>query len=243
MLTHYERAGNGRVVLVLPGWADTATSWLPFQRHMSQSFDVIILDIPGFGGSQAPETAWNLEDYTNFINHFLAKLGIKKTYAVLGHSNGGAMAIRGVATAKLHSDKLLLAASAGIRNEQQSKKGTLRILAKTGKALSKPLPASVQSKLRARLYTAIGSDMLVAQHMKETFKNIVTDDVQDDAGLITTPTMLVYGDKDTETPPRHGEKFHELIEHSELRILPGADHFLHVHNTQELVAVSKGFLR
>lgn len=243
MLTHYERAGHGPIVLILPGWADTAASWKAVQTLVSKTYDVIVLDIPGFGGSQQPDSPWNLDDYSRFAEHFVRKLGIKKLHAVVGHSNGGAMAIRAVGTSRLEVSKLVLVASAGIRAVQQSKKGILRIVTKTGKALSKPLPKSVQTKLRAQLYSSIGSDMLVAEHMQETFKNIVGDDVQADAANIPIPTLLIYGDQDTQTPARYGEMLHKLMPHSKLEIVPGADHFIHVNHPELISEKVREFLQ
>lgn len=242
MLTHYERAGKGRVVLILPGWADTAASWTPLMKELSKTYDVIVLNLPGFGGSQQPDVALGLDEYSRFVSNFLAKLGIKKVYAVIGHSNGGGLAIRALGETHITADKLVLLASAGIRAVQQGRKGMLRVVAKTGKVLSKPLPRAVQQKLRARLYTAAGSDMLVAEHMQETFKKIVEDDVQQDAGRLKLPTLLIYGDQDEQTPPRYGETFYKLIKGSELITLTGADHFLHVHEAAKVAEEIERFL-
>jgi pimeloyl-ACP methyl ester carboxylesterase len=234
LLTHYERTGKGRKILILPGWADTSVSWILVQKALSSHYDVLVMDIPGFGGSQPSAEAWGLNEYSSFIASFLEKLGIGDLYAVIGHSNGGAMAIRALGTDRMQSQKLVLVASAGIRAERQGRKGMLHLMTKTGKVLSKPLPKTVKQKLRSKLYSSIGSDMLVAEHMQETFKRIVSDDVQADAPNITIPTLLIYGDKDDETPVRYGETLYKLIQNSDLQVLPSADHFVHVHESARL---------
>lgn len=243
LLAHYERSGKGRTILILPGWADTSVSWSPVQKTLSETYDVIVLDIPGFGGSQPPATAWDLNDYSAFVGRFLDKLDIKNVYALVGHSNGGAMAIRAVASSRVSVKKLVLVASAGVRSIQTGRKGIMKAVAKTGKVLSAPLPGSVKQKLRRRLYTSIGSDMLVAEHMQETFKKIISDDVQSDASRVQVPTLLIYGDKDTETPPAFGELFHQTIKGSILEIIPGADHFVHVRQPDTVATKIKEFLK
>ena len=243
LLTHYERAGKGPIVVILPGWADTSRSWLAMQKELSGSYDVVVLDIPGFGGSQAPNIAWSLDDYTDFISHFLEKTGSTDLYAVIGHSNGGAMAIRGIGSAKFAPRKLVLLASAGIRAGQSGRRGLLKIVAKAGKVLSTPLPATLKSRLRARLYHTVGSDMLVAGHMQETFKKVVADDVQAEAVRVTVPTLLIYGDSDNDTPLKYGEAFHRLIKGSTLEVIPGAGHFLHTENASQVGRIAKEFLR
>lgn len=242
MLTHYERAGKGPVILVLPGWADTSLSWQPLQKLLSGKYDVIVMDLPGFGGSQQPDTAWGLDEYARFAGMFVQKLGIKHIYAVVGHSNGGALAIRALSQGHIACDKLVLVAGAGIRAVQHGRKSVLKVVAKTGKAFTRPLPQSMRQKLRARLYAAAGSDMLVAEHMQETFKRVVGDDVQQDAGHIQVPALLLYGDQDDQTPPGFGETYHELIQRSKLVILSDADHFLHVHQPAKLAEEITGFL-
>jgi pimeloyl-ACP methyl ester carboxylesterase len=243
LLTHYERMGSGPVILVLPGWTDTSSSWLRIQKKLSASFDVIILDIPGFGGSQAPKEAWDLSDYSAFISSFLNKIGVGDLHAVIGHSNGGAMAVRSLGTSRVVADKLVLVASAGIRLTTSRRKKILRAVAKIGKMLAKPLPKSTQNKLRSRLYKVVGSDMLAAEHMQETFKKIVAHDVQMDAARIAVPALLMYGDKDTETPVLFGEKFNSLIPNSRLEIFHGSGHFLHVEQPDKLSADILKFLR
>ncbi len=89
LLTHYERIGEGKLVVIVPGWADTSAQWRPFQRSLSSDYEVIVIDLPGFGGTQAPDSTWGLSEYAGFLGLFLRKLGLKP-YALIGHSNGGA---------------------------------------------------------------------------------------------------------------------------------------------------------
>lgn len=246
LLTHYEKSSlnaGALVVLVLPGWADTSRSWTVVQKQLAEKYEVIVLDIPGFGGSQMPPSAWGLDDYVNFISHFTDKLSLSNIYAVIGHSNGGAMAIRGIAANGLKPQKLVLLASAGIRNEGQTRKRGLAVIAKFGKVITAPLPKSTRNNLRKKLYSAAGSDMLVAEHMQETFKRVVSEDVQQDAVKITVPTLLVYGDEDTATPLSFGQKYNSLIGNSILQTVPGAGHFLHVENADTVTDSVMEFLK
>jgi pimeloyl-ACP methyl ester carboxylesterase len=162
--------------------------------------------------------------------------------AVIAHSNGGGIALRGLSQDILSADKLLLIASAGIRNQYNGRSRALRILTKTGKVLSMPLPTSVKSRLRRRVYDAVGSDMLVAEHMQATFKKIVSDDVQADADVIDVPTLLIYGQNDTAAPVTYGRIFHEHLSNSTLEIIPDAEHFLHTQNTGAMLKLIEEFL-
>jgi pimeloyl-ACP methyl ester carboxylesterase len=115
------------------------------------------------------------------------------------------------------------------------------LLAKAGKALTLPLPKSAKQALRKKAYKTIGSDMLVAEHLQETFKRVVTDDVRADAAKLTLPTLLVYGENDDATPVRYGELFHQVIEGSTLEVLPGAGHFVHLDRPDDVLRAIQEF--
>ncbi|QQS19804.1 alpha/beta hydrolase [Candidatus Saccharibacteria bacterium] len=237
--TDYTRTGSGRVLLVLHGWGDSSASWQTFAAKLAKNYDVVVPDLPGFGLTEAPPEAWNLTDYATFVRDFLQKIGVKP-YAVMGHSNGGAIAIRGVGRGLFQAEKLVLLASAGVRSSNSAT--AYRVIAKVGKAITAPLPKRVTSKLRRKLYETAGSDLLVAEHMQETFKKIVRDDVRADAAYISTPTLLLYGAADEQTPVKLGEQLNHDIDGSSLRILNGAGHFIHLDAPEEVVSATEEFL-
>lgn len=243
LLTHYEVHGKGKPVLLLHGWGDSVTGLHKLQAALAKKYKVIAVDLPGFGGTQAPEGVWGLDDYAYFVDHFLAKIEAKQLKAILGHSNGGAIAIRGMARGWLSAEKLVLLASAGVRGEYKGRVKALRLITKAGKALTAPLPKSVKQKLRGKVYQTVGSDMLVAEHLQETFKKIVTDDVREDASHLTLPTIIIYGDKDESTPVSYAKMFNEAIKGSKLEIFPGAGHFVHNDEPEKVVKSIEGFLK
>jgi pimeloyl-ACP methyl ester carboxylesterase len=119
----------------------------------------------------------------------------------------------------------------------------LRIIAKTGKVVTMPLPERLRAGLRRQTYKAIGSDMLVAEHLQETFKRIVTDDVRADAAQLALPVLLIYGEDDDSTPVWYGEQYHELMTDSTLEILPGAGHLVHLDRADDVGLAVEEFLR
>jgi pimeloyl-ACP methyl ester carboxylesterase len=242
LLTHYERSGKGALILIIPGWADTTASWRAVSKKLSRTHDVIVFDLPGFGGSQVPaEAAWGLTDYATFTSHFLHKLGVRPG-VLLAHSNGGAIALRGLGNGLITADKLVLLASAGIRNQYKGRNKVLRILTKSGKIITMPLPASIKKRLRRKVYDTVGSDMLVAENMQETFKKVVTDDVQADADKVDIDTLLIYGENDQAAPVTYGRIFHDHLSSSTLEIIPNAEHFLHTENTAQVLTLIEEFI-
>lgn len=241
LITNYSQAGEGKVVVLLHGWGDDSSTYLRVQESLSSVYTTVAIDLPGFGGTQSPKDPWTLDDYAEFVAAFIDKKNIKP-FAIIGHSNGGAIAVRGVGNRNLKPKKLVLLASSGIRDQYKSKKKALRIVAKVGKLAVFPLPKTTKNKLKRSAYMSIGSDLFVAEHLQETFKNIVTDDVQKDAEKIEVPTLLVYGLNDSATPPEYGELLSSKIVGSKLSVIEDAGHFVHHDATDEVNQLIKLFL-
>ncbi|MEI7683262.1 MAG: alpha/beta hydrolase [Candidatus Saccharibacteria bacterium] len=242
LLTEYSKTGSGKTIMFLHGWGDSSRSFADLQKHLAKQFCVISLDLPGFGASQPPDKAWKLEDYALFVQTFLEKINSKPVYAIVAHSNGGALAIYGLAQKQLAAKKLILIGAAGIRDQQKTKRLLLKIIAKTGKTATFWLPIEKKQQLRKRLYGVVGSDMLLVPHMQETFKQTVRQDVQAEAAKLKLPTLLLYGENDKATPPLYGEIYNQLIQGSRLKILASAGHFVHHDQQAQCLALIQDFL-
>lgn len=241
LLTNYSRVGKGKSILLIHGWGDSSKGLLGIANEL-KDFDVIALDLPGFGGSAKPTSDWGLSDYSDFIASFLAKLKVTSLEAIIGHSNGGAIAIKLVLSKKVDVKKLVLLSSAGIRNPKGLKNRALKIKTKVGKVLTFPLPKTTKENLRSSHYSKIGSDMLLYPELTGTFKKIVGENILDQAKDIDTPTLLIYGENDTKTPVSYGRMFHESISGSTLEIVSGADHFVHLDKPEIVLKLIKEFI-
>lgn len=242
LLTHYEVQGSGRAVVLLHGWGDNLKGLSGLQNSIADKFKVYSLDLPGFGTTQAPETVWDLDNFSEFVRDFLAKIEVQP-YAIIGHSNGGAMAIRGIALKQIEPQKLVLLAASGIRSNQSGKRAILKVIAKTGKVATVWMPKATRLKLRKKLYGVAGSDLLVVEHLQETFKKTVRQDVQADAAKITIPALLIYADNDEAVPLAYGKTYHSLIKNSELKVIGGASHFVHLDEPERVTSLIKDFLK
>lgn len=242
LAVNYQASGQGKLVLLLHGWGDDSRTFSHLTANLSKDFRVVTLDLPGFGSSQTPREVWDLDNYASFLAAFLNKLNFGQPYAIIGHSNGGALAIRALGLGKLSAQKLILLAASGIRDTGGLKRRVTKVVAKTGKVVTFPLPYKQRQKLRRKLYGTIGSDLLLAPHLQETFKCTVRQDVQVDAAKISVPALLVYADNDPAIPIGDAKRYHELMGNSRLEILPSSDHFIHHSNASQVEELIKGFL-
>lgn len=241
LLVHYELNGSGKTILLLHGWGDSLRGMDTLSKELSLKYQVLAINLPGFGGSQAPAVAWDLNAYADFVASMLQKLNLQ-CYAMIGHSNGGAILIKGLSEKKLGAEKLILLASAGIRNGRSTRNNVLLLISKSGKIMTSPLSFKTKRLLRQKLYQKVGSDMLVNENLKETFKKIVNDDVRLAATSIKIPTLIIYGDLDKSTPLAYGEIFQKSIKQSKLEIIVGAGHFVHQEKSVEVLKLIESFL-
>ena len=242
LMTNYQKTGNGkRTIVMLPGWGDTSKSFAQLADELRSVYTVLAIDLPGFGGTQAPESAWGLEDYAEFVSLWLKKIGVARVYAFVGHSHGGATAIYGIGERILRSDKLILLASAGVRNQKNIQTRLLWAGAKTAKLPLKLLPPASRQKIRAGFYKSAGSDILLLPHMEQTFRKIISQDVQLSAAKIKIPTLLIYGSKDKATPIKYGHILNRSIRGSRLE-LTSAGHFVHQDEASKVASLIKNFL-
>jgi pimeloyl-ACP methyl ester carboxylesterase len=238
--TEYVDGGSGPVILMLHGWGDSMHSF-DLLAHKLGGYRIVRLDLPGFGGTELPHGDWNVGDYARFVKEFCEKIAIEPEY-ILGHSFGGRITIKVLAKGILSPRKIILTASAGVADREKVQNNFFMVLAKIGKMLLRPLPSSLYLKLRAELYRVTGSDYVSAGALKETFVNVVNEDLSKDAEKITVPTLLVWGEDDIVTPVSEGKRLKQLIRNSELHVLVGAGHFVHQQKADEVAGLVRKFL-
>jgi pimeloyl-ACP methyl ester carboxylesterase len=69
------------------------------------------------------------------------------------------------------------------------------------------------------------SDYQKAGSLRGTLISVVNENLKEEARQITCPVLLLYGDKDTETPMQIGKDYNQLISLSEMVSLDGQDHY------------------
>lgn len=232
--TNYEVYGQGERLLLLHGWATNLQSFGKVGRLLSQNFQVISLDLPGFGLSQPPQTTYGVFDYAAFVEKFLNYLDVNQV-SLLGHSMGGAVTI---AYALNHSraKKLILEDSAGIR--RQTPWNLFKIhLFKTLKVLTPP-------EYQERLKHIFGSnDYRNAGPMRSVLIKILNEDLTPRLKDVTQPTLILWGEDDKTTGLSDGKIMNHEIRGSQLAVMDKCDHFPHLEYPDKFVEIVTAFLK
>lgn len=215
--------GVKKPLLVLPGWKSPLADWMPFANQFKNKYKIILLDLPGFGGSAKPKEDWGIYEYFEFTKKFIADLKIKKL-TVLGHSFGGRIAILLAARTDL-VERLILVDAAGM--EVKSLKA---ILFGWVKPLVRWLPQNIKNKLGSRDYRQAGA-------MRQTFIKIVNQHLRDELKGISAPTLVVWGEMDSELSLKEARMLRDGIKDSLLRIVWGAGHWPHQGKPADFIRV------
>ncbi|MEI7426212.1 MAG: alpha/beta hydrolase [Candidatus Moraniibacteriota bacterium] len=224
---------ENETVVFLHGWGSRAVHLRSIFEDLS---DFIAVDLPGFGESELSPASWSVKEYASFLKSLLDKLEIKNPILV-GHSFGGSVIIKYLAEGGSAKKTVLISAS-GIRKKSLKSFG-YQILAKIFKVLFL-LPGlnMLKEKVRKKFYQAIDSvDYLEAGKMTENYKKIIQDDLTDILQRVTIPTVLIWGEKDCDTPLWQGELMQKKISGSKLFIIPDAGHFSFIDQPENFKAI------
>lgn len=229
LAVNYSDEGDGKVVLMLHGWGSNLRDFDGLAQKLGESYRAVRVDFPGFGGSEQPREDWHVSDYVQFVADFLRQQEIQQVYALAGHSFGGRVIIKGVATSTLVADKVVLIGAAGVKHSDSLRNQALKLVTKIGKALlSLPGLRKLAGRSRAKLYESVGSpDYMNSGTMKQIFLNTINEDLSEYAHDVTAPVLLVWGSEDDQAPLADGRFYAQEMVNSKLKIAASAGHFVH----------------
>lgn len=219
-------------IYILHGWSYTTEKWEPFLELLKKSgVEGVLLKIPGL---TAPlEKPWTLDDYVSWLFEIIKN---ESQVTILGHSNGGRIAL---AFALQHPEKvkqLFLIDTAGIYHKElfiRFKRKVFRNVANIGKKIAPKNFRSVLYKI-AREHDYEQANPV----LQETMRNIITVDLLPKLSSITVKTIIIWGRKDKTTPFKDAVSMHKLIKNSQLFSIAEARHspqFTHASKVMKIV--------
>ncbi len=273
---NYKIFGEGtNPIILLHGWGINSDKYMETANQLvihDSRFVILVLDLPGFGKSDNPLEAWNVDDYVELvkefaemslrgaerrsnpeecaINHGIASPCCCKArndkVILIGHSFGGRIAIKFSAKYPEKVKYLILTGAAGIKHPLTVKQKIFFLAAKIGKTFfSLPLANKAEKLAQKLLYRAAREkDYYKAQGiMKETFKKVIAEDLTPYLEKITNPTLLVWGKNDRSTPLSDAFIMKEKIKKCELVVVEDANHGLPYKNAEEFSKITSTFIK
>jgi pimeloyl-ACP methyl ester carboxylesterase len=210
----YLVAGEGKPLLLVHGLGGAAANWVALAPLLLPGWRVIVPDLPGHGGSSPLPAAPSLNAYADRL-----ALLLERPAAVVGHSLGGAIALRLAIRRPEVVSRLILAGAAGISSGTRQARYALTMtsLVKPGKriapyrrrvARSSVLKTLVFGRwgaadppaLRPEVAEAFLSGPAVHTDTVSAAKALVRDDPRSDLDRLRCPVLLVWGARDHQLP-------------------------------------------
>ncbi len=208
---------------IIHGWTYTIKPWENTIELLRKSgLAIKMLRVPGL--TEPSKKEYTIDDYVKWADSEIPDGAI-----ALGHSNGGRILLNLCAKKPEKLKYLILLDSAGIY-EPSARKQFVEKMAKIGKPLKK-IPAV--DKVFHRL-TGSTDYSKAPENMKITLANMLNSDKVLDFSKIETKTFILWGKKDTTTPPRQATAMYEKLPNAELKFYANWTHAPYISDPEGL---------
>lgn len=234
--SYYETYGSkeNNPLVILHGWGIDSSSFKEVINNLN--YYVILIDFIGFGKSDEPIIPFSLEDYVSQVAQTISYLKIKD-FILLGHSFGGRVAIK--YNYYYNLNKLILVDSAGIKHKTLSlykKIIKYKILKKIYYLFNKPKYNYLIKNSGSRDYKVL------PPIMKQTMNKVIKEDLKKYCKSNKTPTFILWGVNDLETPLSDCYIFHKLFFKCRLVIFYKSGHFPYLDEKEKFIRVINGVI-
>jgi 2-hydroxymuconate-semialdehyde hydrolase len=252
---HYLEAGEGPPLMLIHG---LGASTFTFQRvipELARRFRVVALDLKGFGFSDRPGGDYTLTGQADLVRRLMDRLGIDRA-SVLGHSMGGAVAMRLALACPERVERLILASSASDLELGRRIWGAALL----GRLLPLVAPFTLHNRRFRELSLRSGfhdsdncTEQIIEGYMLpgrvrgnlRALGNTMAQWRRDPPlrpADITHPTLVLWGEADRWLPPSRGERLHRLISGSRLEVISGGGHLFLQEQPESSLRLIEDFL-
>lgn len=236
-----ETKGGEEVLLLLHGLFGALSNFEGIITHFADKYNVVVPMLPIF---ELPIREVTVSGLVQHVKEFVDYKGYEKVN-VLGNSLGGHISLLYALEQPDKINSITLTGSSGLfENSLGStfpKRGNYEFIQnKTQDIFFDPEVAS--KELVDEVFATV-NDRNKAIRIISTAKSAIRHNLSDKLHQIKAPTLLIWGDHDTVTPPFVGEKFNELIQNSELHFVEKCGHAPMMELPDAFNAILLKFLR
>lgn len=226
--------GSLKKIYILHGWTYSFEKWQDFLDLLKRNgFKPVLLKIPGL--TQESEKVWDIDSYVEWLKE---ETKDEKKLILLGHSNGGRLAINFTINYPQRVKNLILIDSAGIYHDEfplRAKRAVFKSLAKIGKKI---IPSGILRNILYKL--AQEADYKNASpQMRQTLVNLIQSDKNIDLSRINLPATIIWGQNDKITPLSDGRVMAQKIKNSKFYIIKSTGHspqYINPHEVAEKIS-------
>ncbi len=232
--------GEGEPLILLHGLFGALSNFRDLIDYFSKHHKVVVPMLPLFELDLLHTTVGGL---AKFVHKFIETRDYKNIH-LLGNSLGGHVAL--VHTLK-HPERLkslILTGSSGLfengMGDTYPKRGDYEYIRKKTE-LTFYNPAVATKELVDEVYDIVNQRMKVIKIIALA-KSAIRNNLGNELKGIKVPTLLIWGNNDTITPPFVGEEFNKLIPQSELHFIDQCGHAPMMEQPEDFNRILHGFL-
>lgn len=221
---------KSKVSLVyLHGWGQNIEMMMPIAKPFCDKYNVLVLDLPGFGASDEPNEAWTLYEYAEMVNFFVKELKLSNV-VLIGHSFGGKISI--CYALKYKVKKLILLAAPYDRkiSKPTFKMKVFKVLKKT------PLAGFAKKHMGSTDYRN------ASDKMRQVLVKHVNTDLKEEVKKIKCPTLLIWGTLDEAVDYSDAVALEKLIPDCGLVTYEGCTHYAYLERLNQTINVIDSFV-
>jgi pimeloyl-ACP methyl ester carboxylesterase len=257
--------GSGPVVVLLHGIASSSTTWGQVMPGLAERTTVVAPDLLGHGSSTKSAGDYSLGALANGIRDLMAALGHQRA-TLIGHSLGGGVALQFAYQFPDRCERLVLVGSGGLGREigfvfrALSFPGLEHLLApafapavrsrstalmKWMRGVGIPFPSSFDEIWQGYASLSDGDTRRAFFH---ALHSVVDPGGQRVSALnrlhlaSQMPTLIIWGERDSILPLRHGHAAHEAMPGSILHVFEGVGHWPQHDRPEEFVRLVLEFI-
>lgn len=214
--------GQGEPLILLHGLFGAMSNFKGLIDYFRQYNRVIVPMLPLFDLDLLHSSVGGLQ---KFVHKFIEHHDLHNIH-LMGNSLGGHVALVHVLKHPERIRSLILTGSSGLfesgMGDSYPKRGDYEYI-KRKTALTFYDPAIATKELVDEVYEIVNS-RIKAIKIIALAKSAIRNNLGEELGQIRQPTLLIWGNNDTITPPFVGREFHKLIPNSELHFIDKCGH-------------------
>ena len=231
-LIHYTREGTGDPLVLVHGVGANLASWDGVAERLSGEFDILRYDLRGHGESARIDTPITIDTFAEDILRVMDEQGVESAH-LAGFSLGGLITQRlAVGWPDRFRRIVILSAVAGRTPEERAKVTDRLGMIRDGGM--KAITGAARDRWFTEDFARDNPDLITrriaemeAAHVPsylEAYRVFGQTELVDTLHQIKHPALIMTGELDQGSNPRMARTMHELIDGSELEILPGLKH-------------------
>lgn len=214
--------GEGEPLLLLHGLFGALSNFRDLVEHFRHQYKVIVPLLPLFDLDIFHTTVGGLEKY---VQRFIEARGYNQIH-LLGNSLGGHVGLLHVLKHPEKIKSLILTGSSGLfengMGDSYPKRGDYEYIRKKTE-LTFYDPAMATKELVDEVFEITNNRMKVIKIIALA-KSAIRNNLGEELSQIRQPTLLIWGNNDTITPPFVAKEFNKLIPNSELHFIDQCGH-------------------